>query len=117
AVSLGSGTGLSDGPAVAGTDGEEGAGTVGDAVGPADGGPADGGPAENTTASTTAAASNSTAAAAGSQRRRSEKIDHMLHCGTTGHSPTRAEVPSISQTSEATRGQIAPMTTPRMGAI
>ncbi|WP_231728474.1 hypothetical protein [Arthrobacter sp. EPSL27] len=82
------------------------AGTDGDGVGPADGGPV-----ARKTASTTPAASSNTATPAASQRRRPDMMDHMPHCGTTGHSRARAEVPG-----KATRGHFAPMIAPGMGA-
>ena len=76
------GAGLTGGLSVAGVD---------------DAGAAEGVPEEKTTARTTVPASSSTAAAAAIQRPRSpRKIAHMLHCGATGRSRTRAEVPGVS---------------------
>ena len=122
AVSLGVGTGASDGdgPGVALSDGLAVAGIDGEAAPWATAtpsGPADGGAAVRTAASTTAADSKSTAAAAASHRRRSDKNDHMLHGGTTGHSRARAEMPGISPTPKQRGVTSAPMLTLRMGAV
>lgn len=83
------GVGLSDGLGVALAVAPDGAEDDGDGAGTADGGTA-----VSTTASTTAAASSRTAIAAASHRRRLEKRDRMLHCGTTRRRQARAEGPA-----------------------